>query len=968
MSVTGVAALVTVAACSKTPLPRGAFEAEVLPVLERGCAAGSCHGVAHDAEARGERIDWGQLFFRLDASGRIADVGQAYQAAKRAINTVEDPAFSTLLRKPLSVRHGGLGHFGGEGFSSPDDRSYQAIYRWISLEDAGGEDPLPLTDREQLFANTVQPVLVSATCMTSHCHGPTAGGIPYRLDVGYQGDFSIAATRHNYQETLTMTALDGYPLLSRVVRKSQPLGAGIIHKGLNFDFYAGDPGDGVAAITSWICVERLARVGQGCAAPDQLPISGFVYVRGPVAPGHAFDLDGFAPGSDLYLATVDDHTLVPSSTENLTAALHPSGPADVRDPAVSRDGEQVLFAMRTNADQGHHLWLYDLATREARQLTFGNAALPGGGLATDRDPTFGPDGSVWFVSTRAGVVADQGQMLDAEIYSLDPASGDTRRWTYTPHVERKPVFFDVGDEAGGEVAFSVLRDAIPGQARAHVFRFPPSQRTEYHQHFGVTPLEDFIYDMSELPDGRYVSVVGELPAPWQAGGLALIDRNFGPEINARSLAAEPALEVYRPPMILVAQDGAYRDPTPLPDGRLLVAHQVAPFDAADEAAAFTPGIELLELEESADGSGPKLRRTSVLLMEPGVALTEPEPVALRAPVRVDDAPLSASDEPTAMFRHQGLPMIDGLLANLPPSGAKVPLEGVAFVRLVEHLPLTFAERSPIVLPETPWEATGATSTALGRHGPARILAELPIEADGSFQARVPAGVPFRLQALDAARMTIGAMHNRWYYTLPGQVLTQGVSAANGTLRYGSRCAACHGDPDGVARPPAMETPDAITSASLTLARFERQNPRRPIEPPLLDSSTSIEVDFVRDVQPILDARCIACHGTSSPAADLDLTGTPTTHFNRAYESLLVPGNGSADGRELVDDSDGRARSSFLIELLTGAEMDAPRVLESPSVPHPGPGSGAAPLSGEELLTLVRWIELGATYHGTGAPR
>ncbi len=47
-------------------------------------------------------------------------------------------------------------------------------------------------------------------------------------------------------------------------------------------------------------------------------------------------------------------------------------------------------------------------------------------------------------------------------------------------------------------------------------------------------------------------------------------------------------------------------------------------------------------------------------------------------------------------------------------------------------------------------------------------------SDGSFQARVPAGVPFRLQALDGSRMAVGAMHDRWFYTLGGQVLTQGV--------------------------------------------------------------------------------------------------------------------------------------------------------------------------------------------------
>lgn len=958
------AAFVLLAACSDVSSTRTRFDAKVLPILERSCAAASCHGVAPDAVASGEQVDWEQFVFSLDARGAIADPEQAYRAAKRVINTREDPAFSSLLRKPLGVDRGGLPHYGGASFSGTDDAAYRAIFEWISHESEGGEDPEPLDEREQLFADTVQPVLVAGTCMTSRCHGPTAGGIPYALDLGYRGAFSAAATRHNYEQTLRMVTLDGFPLGSRVVRKAQPLGAGIVHKGENFEFFAGDPGGGVEAITAWICAERRARTGRGCASAREPAITGFVFVRGPVTPHHAFELDTFTPGSDLVLATVDDDTLVPSKLENLTAALHPEGLADVRDPSVSRDGRRVLFSMRTAADRGHHLWLLDLDTREAKQLTRHPKARAGGSVTSDRDPTWGPDDSVWFVSTREGHLADQGRLLDAELYSLDVESEQTRRWTYTPHVERKPVFFDIGDEAGGEVAFSVLRDAIPGQARAHIFRFPPSQRTEYHQHFGVTPVETFFYDMRELPDGRYVTVVGELPAPFGAGKLAIVDRNFGPEINARSVSDASALERYEPPMIVLGGEGVFRDPAPLPDGRILVAHAPTALDGADDTAGFAPRIELLELSEAADGTGPTVRRSHVLLAEPGVALTDPEPISLRAPVRPDGEALAPSDETTALFRHQGLPMIDGLLANLSPSGAKTPRDGVAYVRLIEHLPLAPSERAPLPAGDPSGAALVGTTAALGPHGPSRILAELPVAADGSFQARVPAGTSFRVQALDKAQMAIGVMHNRWYYTLPGQVLTQGISTATGTARYGSQCAACHGDPDGRALPPVLEPPDAVTAASLSLSRFERQDPRRPIDAPQLGAATRIEVDFEADVQPILERRCVACHGGEDDASAPDFSAARTRYFTRAYESLLARGAGSGGGRAYIDDGDGRARTSHLMELITGRELDAPRALPAGALPHPARADGTSALTDAERLTLIRWIDLGATFRGT----
>ncbi len=953
-------------ACGSTATPRERFEAEVVPLLERYCAAAACHGVAPDAEARGERVDWTQLLFRIDGAGRLTDLDAAYAAARRAINT-QEPAFSSLLRKPLGAARGGLPHLGGAVFFGDDDPAYVRLRAWIEEEAGGGEDPAPLTPLEQQFADTVQALLAAGTCMTSRCHGPTAGATPYRLDVGVGGAFSVAATRHNHLQTLALVTLDGYPLQSRLIRKAQSLGPGIVHKAPSWAAFAG-PAGRVPTITDWICAERLARTGAGCAASTAAPISAFVFVRGPVAARAAFDLDDFTPGSDLWLATVGDRGLAPVALEDLTAALHPGRAVDIRDPAVSRDGRRVVFAMRTAVDQGHHLWVLDLATRAARQLTAGNGPLPGGGMATDRDPTWGPDETIWFASTRAGVVADQGRLLDAELYSLVLDTGAVRRWTFTPHVERKPGFLDLGEEAGGEVAFTALRDASPSTARAHTCRFPPSMRTEYHPHFGLSPAATYFDDLRELPDGRYVSVVGDLPAVWSSGGLAVIDRSLGPALDDRGGAAEPALERYAPSVVRLPGDGAYRDPAPLPDGRILVAHQRSPFDPADPTAVFAPRIEVLELRERADGAGPTVAGVEVLLEEPGVALTDPEPVSVRGPVRVDGVTLPPAAGTTAVFRHQGLPMTDALLANLSPSGVKRPRTDLRAVRLIEHLPLTPAQRR-IVPPEDTWfGVAGATSVALGSRGPARVLAELPLEADGSFQALVPVGVPFRIQALDAAGVAVGAAHDRWFYALPGQVLTQGVSAAIGTARYGAMCAGCHGDPEGVAgRAPAMEEPDTLTGASLSLARFARQDPRRPIEPAELGWQTRLAIDFRRDVQPILDRHCVACHTGKAAAAGVDLSATPTRHFTRAYEHLLRPGTGSGGGRAYVDDVDGRADRSYLIELLTGVERAAPRALRSPGIAHPDAG---ASVTDEERLVLVRWIDLGATFVGVvpdGAP-
>ncbi len=896
----------TLAACAPDPTARERFERDVVPVLEARCAATVCHGVGPDSAERGEVVDWSLYHLRTDANGRLADLDQAYEASKRVVDCI-DPPFSPLLRAPLPVDFGGTPHTGGEGFRSPADPAYGAVLEWVASEPAGGRDPPPLDDDERLFAERVQPALFASGCAQTSCHG-LAAAVPYRLDPGVDGRTAVAATRHNYEASVLMLALDGDPGQSRLLRKSLPLHAGgILHRGGNSAFFTGPEDPRARAITDWACAEREARLGEPCAAE----VSGFVFVRGPLAPAHPFELDTFVPGTELVFARLDAAGEVVEERV-LTAHLHP-GPADVRDPAVDHAGERVAFSMRLGPDGGHDLYLLDLETLEATRVTDDAGPLPGGGVRTYRDPTFGPAGRLWFVSTLAGTVADPGDRLDGELYSIDLETGERVRWTWTPHAERKPVFFVYGEENGGEISFSAARELMPGVERAHIFRFPPDLSTEYHQHFGITPVEDLVYDMRELPDGRYIATVGHLDGVWRAGRLGVVDRNLGPELNERAGWPEPGLPGYAPPMVLL-DEGLHRDPATLPDGRVLVAYAPGAIDHRDPEAEFDLRIDLLELRESVRGGGPRVVDRRTLVDAPGHHDRDPEPVLRRQPARVSAVRHWDPAASTGRLVHNGLPMIDAVLANLPPSGPKQPRGDVVAVRLVESLPTTPSER-----PDT-----------LGAQGPQRVLAELPLASDGTFHAEIPAGVPFRIQALDESGAAVGAPHDRWFYLAPGQTMRQGVAAAD----YDRRCAACHGAGDGDPQR-AFPTVDGTSGASITESRFVHRDPRQPIAAPVLGDATRIEVDFAADVQPILDARCGACHAGDAPAGGVDLGATPTDRFNRAYETLL--------GGDLVDAARGSATASPLTERL--------------DTEH------AAGLEDDERRTLVRWMDLGASWRG-----
>lgn len=896
-------------ACDEEPLtPAARFERSVAPVLAQRCAAAVCHGVGPDAEAAGEDIDWSRLFFRVDAAGRLADPAAARRAALAVVDP-QDPEASTLLRKAVPMARGGLPHAGGVNVAGPEDPAYRAIRDWIASEPEGAETPAPLDALEQRFADTVQPALVSAMCFNASCHGLEAP-VPYRLDPGIEGRFPVAATRHNYAVSRTMLAIGGDPTQARLLRKALPLHAGgVLHKGGNRGFLAHLDDPRAQAIAAWACAEHAVRAGAPCGPGD----GSFAVVASPEPPEDAFDLDVWAPGTEILLARWDGGVEAPR-VEPLLADLHAS-PADTRDPAFDPSGERLLFASRAAPDRGHDLYLLHLASGAVERLTDDAGPLPGGGLATHRDPTFGPDGAVWFVSTRAGVVADGGDRLDAELYRLDLETRRVDRVTHTPHIEREPVFLVVGEENGGEVAFTALRDLVPGQARAHPFRMPPDLSTEYHQHFGITPPETLFRGLTELPDGRYVNIVSDLGAPWGAGGLGVVDRNFGPELGP---GVAPGLPGYRDPLTRLAVPGRFTHAAALADGRLLVA------GVEDDAERLS--VRVLTLDEAVDGSGPTARASRALLARDDAHLFDPAPRFRRRPAPDHSAAAEAPAEPFGLLLHQGLPMVDALLAALPPSGVKRVRDDIAGVRLIEALPLTPAERASL-----PGEA-GATTTSLTPFAPQRILAELPLAADGTFQARVPAGVPFRIQPLDASGLATGVMHNRWFYVAPGQSLRQGVQPE----LYDLRCGGCHGARDGDPHH-ALPPPDGITRASTTLSRFVAADPRRPIEPPTLGDATRLAVDFREDVQPLLDVRCAdaGCHGEGTPAAGLDLSGTPTDHFTRGYESIVRGG--------LVDVEEARAGASRLYQRVVGGL-------------HGG-------LDRAEVELIARWIELGSTFVG-----
>src|SRR5262249_23064142 len=91
-------------------------------------------------------------------------------------------------------------------------------------------------------------------------------------------------------------------------------------------------------------------------------------------------------------------------------------------------------------------------------------------------------------------------------------------------------------------------------------------------------------------------------------------------------------------------------------------------------------------------------------------------------------------------------------------------------------------------------------------------------------------------------------------------------------------------------------------------------------------------DYLRDIKPILHARCYACHGALRQKADLRLDAAQLIRQGGKSGPVIVPGK-SAD--------------SLLVEKVTGSDRS-----------RMPPKSEGSPLSGKQIALLRTWIDEG----------
>lgn len=288
----------------------------------------------------------------------------------------------------------------------------------------------------------------------------------------------------------------------------------------------------------------------------------------------------------------------------------------------------------------------------------------------------------------------------------------------------------------------------------------------------------------------------------------------------------------------------------------------------------------------------------------------------------------------------------------------------------------------------------------------RILGEIPLRKvdatgkeildpegnpDTSFLAKIPADVPFTFQTLDREGMVLNASQT-WHQVRPGEV------------RY--NCGGCHAHAQqGLAFELTYAARDEYSITDLTAgAKLLQKNEagEMVVEE---HSDGAIDVEYYRDIKPILERSCVKCHKGEGgkPAAELVLDDDEiVTGYENTYHRLANDSRAKYGRKPVIRNGSWRqtnasryvrkfqSRRSLLVWKVYGKRLDGWANEDHPTETTPGdastlpegtnpneadidlvgtimppPDSGVPPLSDAEKLTIARWIDLGCPISRTG---
>ena len=390
--------------------------------------------------------------------------------------------------------------------------------------------------------------------------------------------------------------------------------------------------------------------------------------------------------------------------------------AAVRDPEISYDGSTVAFSMKTRPRGRWKVYTIGVDGSDLRKISRG-------GKHNDWDPAFLPDGRILFLSDRLRWSDGYENLPEGQLFVMGPDGRGVESLAVNPSGIFNPLLGSDGLVYFTQWDFHDCRASIDeDECDLDVNRFLLWQiaidgSREGHPSFGNHTLYDFA--------GGYVGI-RENPRQLGTFFATLADEFFtfgaGAIVRMKPIfVTENVFEVGKR-----NRAGRYRDPYPLADGRL--AASFAAGAVYDEDGSQAPDFNLVLVDAGSGARTQLLNDPEMWLLQPVEAVGRPMPDLApgAAAAGFDYGVVNAKD---VTIRHRNCNRVvngDCQQAIRPREAAEVRFYEVARRKNYYREVRMYADPRQ------------------------KLLGTVPVRADGSFAAAVPAGTPLIWEILDGS--------------------------------------------------------------------------------------------------------------------------------------------------------------------------------------------------------------------------
>lgn len=698
--------------------------------------------------------------------------------------------------------------------------------------------------------------------------------------------------------------------------------------------------------------------------PQELGFEEIVFVkRKPYSSDHYYtDLnngtspDRFVPENGIYIVNLRTRAERPV----VTAAQMPGGSGLVGKISLSFDAQKLLFDFRQDPGSGFRVWEVNVDGTGLRQVSFPppdeaeKAARWAPGWHTDDiHPNYLPDGRIIFSSTRCEhtiLCGGSSHLVAPGLYRMDADGSHVEQLTNSPVSEFCPVVLD-----DGRVMYHRWEYIDKGARVAKTVWAMNPDGTRPQELWGLADDETTVYMFPQPLPGdshRFVCVgTCHYPQGGCLGSILLVDYGMGMRVRGPdpdepgfvprddrypvvSLTPEVFVERHTEPgWFFRAADGSYvhdregrsghlfTHPFPVSDRQFLVSYKVNPADHYKEV----PNAYALYL---LDGDGNR----RPVHADPNLSCWHPLP---RVPRPVPPQVQSVRDEEAAAGNQAVC-----VVANVYQGMAGVKPGEVKWLRVNEALPRYWSTGRR-------WGPSLSSSSWKAALWPRVQWGVVPVESDGSAHFLVPAGRAIFFQALDGDFREI--QRERTY-----------VNYAPGEVRS---CTGCHGQSNHTTQ---LDLPAA------PLAMLREPSVPQPQPCDLVenggDGKPGQVIHYPADIQPIFDAKCVACHGAENPAGGLRLTGEVTEYYSTSYEELAkkeLAGPIIPEFTSFLQGDRGNYNGAYLPPRSLGCPASTlMAVLTDRAHAKNAKDDHTAMLTPHELMVVGRWVDTNYQFYGS----